>query len=54
MAALENVTSNPKYRKLEMDYTLAQQRIAEALMFIESLPFKKEIKDKIVNTLATK
>jgi hypothetical protein len=52
--AFENITTHPKYRKMEMDYSASQQRAAETLMYIESLPLRKDIKDKLVNTLATR
>lgn len=39
---------------MEMDYSASQQRAAETLMYIESLPLRKDIKDKLVNTLATR
>ena len=50
---LANIYSNPEYQKVENNYIQGQQRIAQALTIIESIPLKKEIKDKIVNTLAS-
>ena len=50
---LENVYKHPEYQKIELNYVVGQQKIAQALTFIESIPLKKEIKDMLVNTLAS-
>ena len=49
---LSNVYMNPEYQKIEMNYILGQQKIAQALTLIESIQIRKELKDKLVNTLA--
>lgn len=49
----ENVQANPEYQKIELKYVLSQQKIAEALTVIESVPLQEKLKNKLINTLAS-
>jgi hypothetical protein len=52
---IANGLTNPeelgKYRALERNFMVAQQKIGDVLTIVQSIPIKKEDKDRIMNCL---